>query len=123
MDKHQFRPGDFAVILLGMTLSVSLAISAWWTPAGSRLIIRSGGKIVAEPSLQKNQELSITGSLGISTVTIQNGRARISRDPSPRQYCVKQGWLSREGETALCLPNQISLQVLGARKPYDSFNY
>ncbi|MDP2828552.1 MAG: NusG domain II-containing protein [Sulfuricellaceae bacterium] len=118
-----FRLGDIAIILLGTILSALLAMSTWGTPTGTRLIIRSGGKVVAESSLLENREFQVSGSLGVSTITVQGGRARISRDPSPRQYCVKQGWLSREGETALCLPNQVSLQVLGANKPYDSFNY
>lgn len=123
MSKHYLRPGDIFIILLVVSLSAALAIGAWGTPAGTRLIIRSGGKIVAEPSLLENRDIQVAGALGFSTVTIQDGRARISRDPSPRQYCVKQGWLSREGETALCLPNQVSLQVLGANALYDSFNY
>lgn len=117
------RPGDIVIILLGMTLSALLAMNTWGTPAGTRLIIRSGGKVVAESSMLENREIQIAGSLGVSSITIQGGRARVSRDPSPRQYCVKQGWLSREGETALCLPNQVSLQVLGTSKLYDSFNY
>lgn len=117
------KPGDFFIILLALSLSALLAMGAWGTPAGTRLIIRSGGEIVAEPSLLENREIQIAGALGFSTISIQDGRARISRDPSPRQYCVKQGWLSREGETALCLPNQVSLQVLGAKSLYDSFNY
>ncbi|HNI72069.1 MAG TPA: NusG domain II-containing protein, partial [Accumulibacter sp.] len=44
-------------------------------------------------------------------------------DPGPRQYCVRQGWLSRAGEIAICAANQISIEIRGAKQPYDSLAY
>jgi adenosylhomocysteinase len=34
-------------------------------------------------------------------------------DPGPRQYCVRQGWLARPGEIAICAPNQVSVEIRG----------
>jgi hypothetical protein len=56
-------------------------------------------------------------------VEVSKHRARIAADPSPRQHCVKQGWLERAGEIALCLPNQVSIEIAGGVKRYDSLNY
>jgi len=36
---------------------------------------------------------------------------------------VHQGWLSHAGQVAICLPNQISLELLAERKLYDSLSY
>ena len=47
-------------------------------------------------------QLDFHGPLGISIITIEKRKARISSDPSPRQYCVRQGWLQRAGEIAIC---------------------
>ncbi|MDA0190732.1 MAG: NusG domain II-containing protein, partial [Proteobacteria bacterium] len=44
-------------------------------------------------------------------------------DPGPRQYCVRQGWLSRPGQIAICAPNEVSVEVRGAKEAYDSLNY
>ena len=54
---------------------------------------------------------------------VEPGRARAVSDPSPRQYCVKQGWLMRPGEIAICAPNRVSLQIAGRTKAYDSLSY
>jgi hypothetical protein len=61
--------------------------------------------------------------LGISIIRIQQRKARIASDPSPRQYCVRQGWLQQAGEIALCLPNQVSVELIGSKKKYDSLSY
>ena len=87
------------------------------------MIIRSGGKVVAEANLFQDQTIPVTGPLGTSIIAIKNHRARVEADPSPRQYCVKQGWLSNIGEAAICLPNQISVEIGGAKKLYDSLSY
>jgi len=58
-----------------------------------------------------------------SRIEIHNRRARLAEDPSPRQYCVRQGWLERSGEIAICLPNEVSVELTGGVKRYDSLNY
>jgi hypothetical protein len=37
--------------------------------------------------------------------------------------CVKQGWLTISGQTALCLPNQVSLEIRGRTSAYDTLGY
>jgi hypothetical protein len=118
-----FKAGDWLTVLAGMMLVSYLFLSVWGGNKGTSLIIRSGGKIVAEADLTRNRNFEISGPLGTTLVTVENHRVRVSRDPSPRQYCVKQGWLSRAGEAALCLPNQVSVELIGASRSYDSLNY
>lgn len=117
------KPGDWLVLLSAMLIVVWLFNSIWQSNSGDRVIVRSGGKIIAETSLFQEQTIHVNGPLGTSIIAIQNHRARIASDPSPRQYCVKQGWLSRSGESAICLPNQVSLEITGAKKLYDSLTY
>ncbi|MDO9065270.1 MAG: NusG domain II-containing protein [Sulfuricella sp.] len=117
------KPGDWLVLLLGMIATAGLFASLWQGYAADKAVVRSGGKIVAELSLSENRSFLAHGPLGTSRIEIRNRRARVAEDPSPRQYCVKQGWLSQAGEAALCLPNQTSLELTGAKKLYDSLNY
>lgn len=117
------RPGDWLVLFLGCAAVASLATLFWSGTAGDTLIIRAGGKIHDQASLRRAQTLSVQGPLGATLIEIQPGRARIAHDPSPRQLCVKQGWLSRAGEAALCLPNQVSVEIQGAVRAHDSVAY
>jgi len=118
-----FKPGDWLVTLAGMLLVGSLFAQLWGRSEGTSVVIRSGGKVVAEASLARNRNFEIQGPLGTTLVTVENRRVRIAKDPSPRQYCVQQGWLSHAGEAALCLPNQVAVELAGAVKPYDSLSY
>jgi hypothetical protein len=101
----------------------SLFSLLWGSGSGTAVIIRSGGKVVTETSLDRDRDFEIQGPLGTTLIQVENRRVRIARDPSPRQYCVKQGWLSQAGEAALCLPNQVAIELVGAIKHYDSLAY
>jgi hypothetical protein len=116
-------PGDWLVLVLG-TAAVALLFATLWhnEPAG-KLRIRAGDQVYATLSLAQKRTLDVPGPLGISRIEIDNGRARVASDPGRHQYCVKQGWLTRAGQVAMCLPNQVSLELLGGEKTYDSLNY
>ncbi|MDO9101927.1 MAG: NusG domain II-containing protein [Candidatus Nitrotoga sp.] len=115
--------GDWIVLLLGMLGITWITITLWQGGAADKAIIRSSGKIFSEVPLSRNQIISVPGPLGISQIAIHNRQARIAADPSPRQYCVHQGWLKQAGEIAICLPNQVSVELSGRGKRYDSLNY
>ena len=117
------KAGDYLIIVSGCLLAVFLAATLWQGGAADKAIIRSGGKIFREVPLSRDQLISVPGPLGISRISIHNRQARIAADPSPRQYCVRQGWLKLSGEIAICLPNQVSVELSGRKKNYDSLNY
>ncbi len=117
------RIGDWLTLMLGCVLVVLLTLRLWSGELADRALIRSGGKVFREVTLSKDQKIEVPGPLGVSVIVIERRRARIASDPSPRQYCVRQGWLQQAGEIALCLPNQVSVELLGSHKRYDSLNY
>jgi hypothetical protein len=117
------RPGDYLTLLAGGLCTIWITIVVWSGGAADKAIIRSGGKIFREVSLSRDQQIEVPGPLGTSVITIEKHRARISSDPSPRQYCVRQGWLQQSGEIAICLPNEVSIELTGGKKKYDSLNY
>jgi hypothetical protein len=118
-----FKAGDYLILASGCLLTAFLATSAWQGGVADKAIIRSGGKVFREVPLSRDQIISVPGPLGVSQIAIRNLQARIASDPSPRQYCVRQGWLKLSGEIAVCLPNQVSVELSGAKKHYDSLNY
>jgi len=119
----ELKPGDWLVLGVGMLVVAWLFATLWHGGRADRVIVRSGGKIVTETSLLQDRSIVVQGPLGVSLIKIQQQRVRVASDPSPRQYCVKQGWLTRAGEVAICLPNQVSVEIAGAQKMYDSLSY
>lgn len=117
------RPGD-CLILAGGAVLVALTIpNLWQAGLADKAVIRQNGQIFAEADLQHARQLHVPGPLGMTLIAIEPGRARVVSDPGPRQYCVRQGWLSRPGEIAICAPNRVSLQITGRTRLYDSISY
>lgn len=117
------KAGDWLTLLLGSICVVLLAFRLWSGDLADKAVIRSGGKIFREVPLSRDQQIEVPGPLGTSVITIEKRKARITSDPSPRQYCVRQGWLQQSGEIAICLPNEVSVELTGSTKKYDSLNY
>ena len=118
-----FRPGDWLILLSAGAL-VGLSIPLFWQGGlADRAIIRQEGKVFADIDLKARKQVEVPGPLGSTLIVIEPGRARVVSDPGPRQYCVKQGWLMRPGEIAICAPNRVSVQITGRTKVYDSISY
>ncbi len=120
---RHIKPGDWLTLILGCVCVTLITLELWDGELADKAIIRSGGKIFREVELSRDQQIQVPGPLGTSVITIEKRKVRITSDPSPRQYCVRQGWLQQSGEVAICLPNQVSVELTGGEKKYDSLNY
>ena len=117
------RPGDWLVILAG-ALAVGSSVPLFWQGGlADRARVRQEGRVFAEIDLKARRQLTVPGPLGTTLISVEPGRARVVSDPGPRQYCVRQGWLMRPGEIAICAPNRVSLQITGRTRVYDSISY
>lgn len=121
--QRYLRPGDWLTLLLGVALTGLMIQTFWQGGQADTVLIRAGGKVFLEAPLSRDREIEVPGPLGQTRILIEKNRARVAADPSPRQYCVRQGWLSRAGEVAVCLPNEISVELRGGASNYDSLNY
>ncbi len=117
------RPGDVLVALGGLALCGYAVLSLWQGGRPDGAVVRAGGRVVAEVDLATPRLIEVAGPLGTTRIEIQPGRARVAADPGPRQYCVRQGWLTQAGAVAICAPNEVSLALTGRGADYDSLNY
>ena len=115
--------GDWLIMAASLVAVIVMFQIFWSFAPASQLKIRQGDKIIGSYDLNQTRELKIAGPIGESLISIKQGKVRFKQSPCPNQYCVHQGWLSRAGQVAICLPNQISLQLVGAKSSYDSLNY
>lgn len=115
--------GDWLVLFICAVIVIWLFQTLWSNTPASQLQIRQADQLIGSYDLNQTRELHIHGPLGDSRISIDQGKVRFKQSPCTNQYCVHQGWLERAGQVAICLPNQISLQLIGGKKPYDSLNY
>lgn len=117
------RPGDWLVIASGLAVTFAAAATQWGRAAPTVAQIRLEGRIVAELPMNGTHRVAIKGALsarGDTIIEVEPGRARVASDPGPRQYCVRQGWLTRAGSVAVCAPSHITLQLAGPEGAHDT---
>lgn len=117
------RAGDWLVLGLGLVFCIALFPLLWQGGIADKAVVKRDGQVVAELDLHSRRRLEVAGAMGTTVIAVEPGRARVQADPGPRQYCVRQGWLSRPGEIAICAPNHVSLQIRGRTSAYDSLSY
>lgn len=117
------RPGDALVLAAGVIGWGMLTASLWQSGPAAQAQVRRDGVLVAAYPLNEDRTISVNGAIGTTQIRIEAGKARVVSDPGPRQYCVRQGWLNRPGEMALCAPNHITLTLTGGQPGYESMAY
>ncbi|MDR1935600.1 MAG: NusG domain II-containing protein [Candidatus Accumulibacter sp.] len=117
------RPGDWLVMTCGAIVCAVSFPLAWRAGPAEKAIVRRGGEPFAELELSRERRIEVPGPLGTTTIAVEKGRVRVLSDPGAHQYCVRQGWLDRAGQIAICAPNEVSVEVAGGGKTYDSLSY
>ncbi len=114
------RPGDWAVVGIAAAAVAASFPLLWQGGVAEKAVVRRDGEVVAELDLSRKRRLEVAGAIGTTVIAVEPGRARVVADPGPRQYCVRQGWLQRPGEIAICAPNHVSLQIAGRPRGKDN---
>lgn len=73
-------------------------------------------------NLHEDKKLNIEGAIGKSIIEVSKGRIRFVTSPCHNQQCVHTGWLTHGREIAVCLPNQITIQMQDTEE-YDAIVY
>jgi len=118
------KRADYILIIIVTCTLPFLYAHLWFLGDTADFLRIQAGK--EEPSinaLSPERTLHIRGPLGDSIIKTGNGQARFISSPCIGQVCVHTGWLKTAGEMAVCLPNRISLQLLGKHPRFDAINF
>ena len=120
---NKIQIGDLFIIFVFIILSGYLSSILWNFPQGTYLKIHMGKEEIGSFSLNQNITKIIDGPIGKTEVTINAEKVRISKAPCTKKYCIHQGWINQLNQTIVCVPNQISISIIGNQPDYDSLNY
>lgn len=105
---------DLLLIVLAAAL-VGASAAAFWQPpvAAQRVEVRVGDAEPASYALSGARRIEIEGRLGTSVLAIEDRRVRFISSPCRNKVCIHSGWLSASGDATACLPNRVSITLLG----------
>ena len=111
---------DIIVIaaLLVISLSVLLAVKLT-RKDGAAVKIEIDGRTVGEYPLYLDGEYTLNG--GTNVLKIEDGRAYMIHSDCPDHTCERTGKISYAGQTIVCLPNKVSVTVIGTTE--DSVDF
>ena len=88
---------------------------------GITAVVKVDGNIVYMLPLDKNASVTVEGYQGGSnTVVIENGTVYTKDADCPDKLCEKTGKISKNGETIVCLPHRVVVEIQGGEGNVDS---
>ena len=104
------------IIIGGLLLSA--VVSYFFIEAnredGVEVVVRINGDVVCTYSLLEDGEYELND--GTNILCIKDGKAYLSYADCPDHLCVKSGSISKDGESITCLPNKLSVTVIGGEE-------
>ena len=111
----------FLVILAGVILLLFL-YQHFAGSKGSYILVTQNGEKIGEYSLLENQTFVVTDeNHSYNTIVIENGQVWIDQADCPDKLCVKQGKISKSGQSIICLPHKLTILVQeDSEQEYDA---
>ena len=108
------------LILLGI---VCYGVIRLGQKKGSQVIIYEDQKEIGRYDLNADTTKEIQTAKGMNILEIKNGMAYVTEADCPDQVCIRMGKISKTGETIVCLPHKLVIQVegdVGQKSEYDN---
>lgn len=105
------RRNDLLLILGALLLAAALLFVLRLTRrTGGEAVVSIGGAEYCRLPLTIDAELTLPCG---NTVTVRGGAVCVSDADCPDRVCVRTGWVRADGETIVCLPHRLVVEVAG----------
>lgn len=112
------------VVLVGVIVVIAMValimINVFVKKDGKVAVITVDGQVYATLELSKDTELEIQGiDGGMNKLKIYDGKAYMVEADCPDKVCINQGKISKTGETIVCLPHKVVIEIKGKDAEVD----
>lgn len=102
------KKGDFIIIAtVAVAFVLCLALLVSFSIQGNRVIIKQNNEVIYNQSIDINDTIDT----GTNTVVIKDGVVYMIDASCKNQICVNTGKISRKGESIVCLPNKVIVEI------------
>ena len=78
---------------------------------GNMATVYYDNKEVLKIDLSINNTYTVKGYNGDVVIEVSDNRIRVMDEVSPKHLCSKQGYISKNHESIICLPNKIVIKI------------
>lgn len=104
----------FVVAVAAVALCLFIRQRFGASEEGARVVVQRDGETVGTYPLTEEERLVFTDEDGRKNVlAIRDGKAYMEEADCPDKLCMKQRAIEREGESIICLPHRLVIQVTG----------
>lgn len=102
------KKGDYIVIaMVAVVFFLSIALLFTFSKQGSRVVIKHDNQIIYDQSIDIDKKIDT----GTNEIIIKNGIVYMKEASCKNQVCVKTGEISKKGESIICLPNKVIVEI------------
>ena len=113
MESFKLRKADLLLLAAALVFGAVLAAVLLLRSPGGTVQVRVAGAITAGYPLDRDASYTITGvNGGTNLLVIEDGAARIEEASCPDGVCVHTGRIRRNGQSIVCLPNQVVVEIV-----------
>ena len=119
MDKkfHLIKPFEAVVIGIILFGSVAAIVIMNFSGSGRRTAVIRCGDVRQELSLDMDGLFRFDGiDAGFE---VKNGKIRLTEASCPDKICEKTGYIGSSGQSIICVPNKITVSVVGSDESVD----
>lgn len=120
-NRKWFQKTDLLLILLVGAVAAILLL--WPKAPGTTAVISQNGKELYSIDLTRVDDpydIPIGGEYPL-VIHVEKGAICFQEASCPDQVCVHTGKLSKSGQSAVCLPAKVTIQVSGDQKEFDAY--
>jgi len=110
------------IVVLFLLFLVPYAFASGRFSGGEKeVLIFKDSKEIKRIGLDKEQNINIDGM----ELEVRGGRIRVVKSDCPREMCKNFGWISAPGQTIVCVPKRIIVEISGKSKEqeYNTLSY
>lgn len=122
-DIKLFRKQDLAVTVVVLLLALALLIPSFLKKDTLKASIVVDGKITKEIDLSSVSQDYVFSPKSGTEIEVGKGKIRFSSACCKDGLCVNSGWLTKNGQTAACLPERVVIYLEGSDSEPDILTY
>ena len=113
----RFQKWDVFIIAFALILSV-VFFSFSFSSTGETVVVTVDGELYCSYPLFENRSIDVKTDFGNITVQINGNKAFVSKSDCKDNKCIKEKEISRKGQTIVCLPLRVIVEIGGSKYEY-----